>query len=239
MAKTIKKFSGFSPGAFSLTQIPAPFFNDLLPIVDDLGELKVLLFCFWALPQKEGAFPYLRRTDFLKNEPLMDGLKAVNPDAVTASLLDDALDRAIKRGALLHVEVKPEKTIETLYFVNTPRGRAAVEQIKAGQWKPGDLNNPVEILPARPNIYQLYESNLGQLTPMISDDLKDTEREFPSDWIEDAFRIAVQNNARNLRYIRAVLERWRKEGRDSDFRSEAGADGEEYVSGKFADFINH
>jgi hypothetical protein len=74
---------------------------------------------------------------------------------------------------------------------------------------------------------------------MISDDLKDTEREFPSDWIEDAFRIAVQNNARNLRYIRAVLERWRKEGRDSDFRSEAGADGEEYVSGKFADFINH
>ena len=109
----------------------------------------------------------------------------------------------------LRIEVKLAHRIERLYFVNSERGRAAIEQINAGAWSADDLTGQIDILPARPNIFQLYESNIGQLTPMIADELKDAEQEYSSEWIEDAFRIAVQKNARNLRYIRAILERWR------------------------------
>ena len=33
-------------------------------------------------------------------------------------------------------------------------------------------------------------------------------------WIVDAFQIAVEHNARNWRYIRSILERWAREGKD-------------------------
>ena len=51
------------------------------------------------------------------------------------------------------------------------------------------------------------------LTPLLAEELKDAEREYPADWIKDAFRIAVGNNVRRWNYVRGILERWRREGR--------------------------
>ncbi len=99
----------------------------------------------------------------------------------------------------------------------------------------------MEILPEQPNIYRLYHNNFGAMTPMIAEELKDMEKDFPEMWIVDAMRIAVQKEARNLRYVRAVLERWRKEGREGDesLSGETDKNGKRYVSGKYADFIEH
>jgi len=49
------KFEGFPPGKTRLVRLPAQFFTDLLPRLDDPDELKLILFCFWALEQREGA----------------------------------------------------------------------------------------------------------------------------------------------------------------------------------------
>jgi DNA replication protein len=231
-----RKFAGFAPGKFNMTAVPAPFFTELLPLVDDLAELKVLLFCLYALPQKEGEFPYLRRADFAGNAELLHGLVAARPDADAEATLDDALARAVQRGALLTAGVTQHSETLTLYFVNTARGRRAVDQVRAGRWKPGDLNNPVEILPERPGIYELYEANIGLLTPMIADELKDMEQEFPVHWIEEAIREAVHYNKRSLRYIRAILERWRNESRDNQSGDD---DGKRFISGEYGEFINH
>lgn len=233
-------FSGFAQGPFTMTSLPGPFFSELLPLVDDLAELKVLLFCFWALPQKDGPFPYLLRRDFAGNVSLMDGIAVTDPDADPEVLLDAALERAIARGAMLRAVVEPDEAEPvTLYFVNTRLGRAALEQINAGEWKPGDLDRPVEILPERPNIYLLYEANIGPLTPMIADDLKDAAAEFPRDWLEEAIRISATANKRSMRYIRAVLERWRTEGKSPIETGKDDDDGKRYVTGKYADFIEH
>jgi DnaD/phage-associated family protein len=64
----------------------------------------------------------------------------------------------------------------------------------------------------RPNIFQLYESNIGIITPIISEKLKNAEEDFPDDWIEKACEIAVNNNARNWSYIQAILNRWKRDG---------------------------
>ena len=95
-------------------------------------------------------------------------------------------------------------------------------------------------MPEAPNIYKLYEENIGALTPLIADELKDMEMEFPARWIKEAMRIAVQKEARHLRFIRAVLERWRKEGKtDGDARRQDEENSEKYITGKYADFIEH
>jgi DNA replication protein len=65
----------------------------------------------------------------------------------------------------------------------------------------------------RPNIFVLYEQNIGLLSPLIADELRDAADRYPADWIEAAFREAVEHNKRNWRYIRAILRRWETEGR--------------------------
>jgi len=228
-------FNGFTSGPFTMVQIPTPLFTEILPLIDDLAELKVVLFCFWVLPQKEGRYPYLRYRDFAEHAALMAALDGDEQS------LQAALERALDHQILLGVQVRLETGVETLYFVNTVRGRAAVDQIHAGNWQPGDADEPVEILPGRPGIFELYEKNIGQLTPMIADELKDMQQEFPAFWIEEALHIAVTANKRNIRYVRGILERWRKEGKDGGgfIQRRDEADGKQYVSGRYADFLNH
>lgn len=69
-----------------------------------------------------------------------------------------------------------------------------------------------------PNIYALYEQNIGQITIMIAEELKDAEAEFPAEWIAEAISIAVKNNTRKWSYARAILNRWKIDGFKSDTR---------------------
>lgn len=233
----MQKFAGFPDGSkLSPTAFPALFFTELLPLIDNLAELKVTLFCFWALHQKEGRFRYLRQSEF-QNPVLLDGLRAACPDAPVETALADGLARTIERGTLLTAQVELESTTETLFFVNTALGRLAVAQVAAGAWKPG--GECIEILPERPNIYRLYEANIGMLTPMIRDALVDAESEYPVEWIESAIREAAERNKPSWRYIQSILKRWEREGRSREPGRPAGQDGKHYVSGQFADFIEH
>lgn len=220
----MKRFQGFPPGKTKIIGIPSEFFSDLLPMIDDADELKLTLFTLWALQQKDrDDYRYLRYEDF--TQPAVQSMHGLDTDT-----LNDALKRVVKRGTLLAVEVGDEM----LYFANSPAGRTTVEQIKAGAWSPGDLENPVQLLPERPNVYKLYEDNIGALTPLIIDDLKDTAAEFGVEWLTEAIEISVTMEKRNLRYIRAILERWKKEGKQSEV-DEGHA--KRSIFGRYADFF--
>lgn len=67
----------------------------------------------------------------------------------------------------------------------------------------------------RPNIFILYEQNIGLLSPLIADELRDAADTYPAEWIETAFREAVLHNKRKWSYIRAILRRWETEGRQA------------------------
>jgi len=66
----------------------------------------------------------------------------------------------------------------------------------------------------RLSIFDLYEQNIGLLQPLLAEELLEAERTYPESWIRDAFRIAVQSNARRWRYIASILERWARDGKD-------------------------
>ena len=65
-----------------------------------------------------------------------------------------------------------------------------------------------------PNIFKLYEANIGILVPMIAETLREAEQKYPYLWIQRAVQIAVNNNKRNWHYIEAILKRWSVDGMD-------------------------
>jgi DnaD/phage-associated family protein len=161
----------------------------------------------------EGAFRYLRRVDFLSDPQFLAGLASTSEAAQAA--FDEALRRSLERSIFLGAEIRLGGAPEVLYFLNSPKGRAALKAIERGEWRPSSISQaPVELAPEPPNIFRLYEENIGPLTPLIADALRDSEAIYPLPWIEEAIRIAVENNKRSWRYVNAILDRWQQEGRD-------------------------
>jgi DNA replication protein len=235
--KAQKGFSGFPAGKLRTTPVPNLFYSELLPAIDHLGELKLTLYAFWALAQKEGRHRYLRESEIAADEVFMRSFDSGGQDP--REKLADALERAVARGTFLKAVLTFADDEEALYFLNTPKGRAAIEGIERGDWRPtGIEDHPVELKVERPNIFVLYEQNIGALTPMIADRLREAEDSYPAAWIEDAIRIAVENNVRKWRYVEAILEDWDKRGRDErEDRGDSEKARRRYVEGDFSDFI--
>ena len=61
-------------------------------------------------------------------------------------------------------------------------------------------------------VFREYEQNIGALTPIIADHISDLLEHYPRDWISAAFREAVTREARNLKYVEAILRRWETDG---------------------------
>lgn len=227
------EFSGFPDGKVQFSRIPEPFFSDLLPQIDHLGELKVTIYALWRVERMSGTFRYLREIDFAGDERFMSGLAATLEEA--EATLTESLARAVQRGSLLEVKLKDQP----VYFINTPKGRAAVQAIQQGEWRPQpDDDADAALRPTPSNIFELYEQNIGPLTPMVAETLRDAEETYANSWIEEAIQIAVKSNARSWRYVEAILERWQKEGRyEQEDRRDSEEDRRRYVEGKYADLI--
>ena len=238
MNKT-KSFNGFPQGKLKQVQIPVIFFRELLPNIDNLPELKLTIYIFYRMSRIEGKFRYLRLRDIQKDANFMQGLDKDNLKATKK--LKKAIELAIKRGTLLFIELPIKGKKQQFLFVNTPKGRAAIDAIKKGKWNPTDLQEqPIELVSETSNIFNLYEENIGALTPLIVDALIELENSYTYNWIEDAFRIAVENNKRSLRYIEAILDRWQREGRDDKKdRQNTEKDRRKYIEGEYSEFIDH
>lgn len=231
-------FKGFPEGKVHLTPVPDSFFSELLPYIDHLGELKVSLYIFWRLNRMEGTFRSLRRSDLAEDQRFMQGLGETIQEA--EAILDDALRRAVGRGTLLEASLILRDQPEKLFFLNSPKGRAALEAIRLGKWRPAsDEQVPIELSPERPNIFRLYEDHIGPLTPMLAETLAEAQELYPEEWVEDAFRIAVEYNKRSWRYIEAIMRRWQEGGRDEQNRGDYQKDRRRYIEGDYADFIEH
>jgi DNA replication protein len=231
-------FAGFPAGKTHNTPLPAPFFTELLPQIDHLGELKVTLYVFWFLSQQEGNYRYMTLSDFIHDRLLMEGLTSRQEDI--KSVLADSLERAVQRGTLLAVQPANDNMDEIYYFLNSPRGRTSAQALIDGVWTPDVYHhNHPELELERPNIFRLYEENIGALTPMMADILREAEHTYPADWIEEALRIAVTNNVHRWRYVEAILKSWQEKGRDGTDRRDIEKDGRKYLEGEFTDFFDN
>ena len=223
-------FSGFPEGKTSLVQLPDLLFTELLPRIDDLPELKVTLLVLWRLARRRAEVaPWITEAELLADTIISQALG----DAAPATLRR-ALNRSVRRGTLLQVEWKRrDGAREWRYLANSHRGRMAAAALQRG------VEPAQAAICERPNIYTLYEENIGPLTAILSEDLQAAEETYPAAWIEDAFREAVRLNKRSWKYIHAILKAWQTKGRDEIHKRANERDGRRYIEGKYADFIQH
>lgn len=79
----------------------------------------------------------------------------------------------------------------------------------------------------RARVFRAYEENIGLLTPMLADKIKDALDLFSADWIIEAIGIAVQQERRAWSYVEGVLKNWKRNGkRDPRRASRPAAQGE-------------
>jgi len=214
------KFTGFTSSE-TFTQIPDSFIH-LLKEIDDVAELKVTLYAIWRIEHIEGHFRAMCQTDF-ESEPLGMGLEEIQI----------GLGKSVERGTLL----KAEHEADVFYFLNSPRGRLAAEAFAKGDWRESAkiMSTPVK----KSNVFKLYEENIGALTPLLSDMLREAEKNYPSAWFEEAFEIAVSRNIRNWKYVEAILTRWKEKGKDErKDQQDIVKDAKRYTDSDFSEFIN-
>ena len=197
-------FSGF-PRGVRFTPVPNPVFGELLERVDDLAELRCTLRIIRLLHEKKGNPRWVSHRELMSDWPLLraSSTGGRNAEAEVAR----GLRLAVQRGTILASGAEPGSE---RYTLNTEEGRrAAAEYGGAGDDDATPWEGPAE----RPNVYALYEDNIEMLSPIIAEELKEAEEQYPESWIEDAIREAARANRRSWRYIAAILERWEREGR--------------------------
>lgn len=234
----MRQFTGF-PARAEFTPVPKAFLSRVLPQIEDMTELKVTLHLFAIIYSKRGQIRFATPGELLADAGLVASL---GQQRQPREALREALDSAVKRGTAIRLLLETATGPEEAYFVNGEAERKTVARIRNGELALRGLKAaplPEAPMEQPPNIFALYEQNVGMLTPMIADELRDAEKTYPEEWIKEAFGEAVSLNKRSWRYIARILERWATEGRKDDRqrREPSQADPDKFIRGRYGRMV--
>lgn len=208
------------------------FFSDVLPAIRDPAELVVSMYVFYVLGRKRGNQRYLVEAELRGEAPLMQALEPLGDNAGEALLR--GLDASVARGTLLRAVRRQDGRELKLYAVHVPGAAEMLAGLGARVSLPPAGETDFGIPPVVSNIFVLYEENIGVVSPLLAEQLRVAESEYPWPWIETAFREAVALNRRNWRYIERILERWRTEGPDLEaIRRSVEGSGRRSLAGRY------
>jgi len=222
------------------TAVPDFFLSKVLPQMSDMAELKTTLHIFQALYHKRGYPRFATYKELAGNKSLMSSLKGDTQPADKA--LRRALEMAAERGTILHLTLDRDGALEDIYFLNTEADRQVIARIQKGELSLSGLKarEPAYVDAGEPpDIFTLYEQNIGILGQIASEQLIDLENLYPADWIRDAFKEAVSHNKRSISYIAKILENWSAEGKsDGTHRGDSKkTDRDKYIKGKYGHMV--
>ncbi len=205
-----------SPGE-QLVLLPESFFTQAIPEIDDIAELKVILCFFYLLHHKQG------HHEFVTHEELLSYCIPV----IGKQGLHSGLRSAMKRGVILSLGKDVNGRRENVYFAS----KEAIDRASHGI-TPKQATQPL-------NIFALYEQNIGLITPLVAEELKEAVKVYPAQWIEEAFREAVNMNKRSWKYISRILERWASDGKDSGEYRQGIKKGSanKYIKGRYGHLV--
>ena len=224
-------FTGFSTD--DPIKLPHEFFTEVLPHITQPAEVKVTLHVFYLLKRSRRRPRMVEWAILCADTTLVRSLRVIAPLRPIEDVLVDGMEAAVRRGSLLHVLIPEGPRVGNWYLANTERNRAWAARVGDGDiaWL------PTPTIPAdRPTLFSLYEHNIGILTPMLAAELREAEEMYPASWFPEAIREAVRSNKRSWRYVRAVLDRWARDGRDG---LEGAEDPRRYISGSLSDVVKY
>jgi DNA replication protein len=211
------RFEGFRTGGLAVT-LPGQLFVEVLPGIEDEAELRVTVYAMYALGRTRGEPRAVRASRLASEEPLVRALARCGGAAAVAL----GLEAAARRGVLLACALEDG---DTLYFVNNDGGRRQRERVLSGALEAPGGGRPrrVELAAAASRPAEVYEAEIGMLSPSVAAALAEAEERYPAEWIVDALREAAAQNARSWRYAEAILRRWESEGREDEATGRAVA----------------
>ena len=197
------------PSTTTFTPVPDPLLGDVLRSMDSLAELKCILRALWHIHRKKGALRCVTLGE-LRADPVLQG--ALDPDEIA-----DAMNDGARQGIFARASVNTGRGRTALFVLNQEAHRAALRRVMAGEiaLPQGDVDETV-VTPrskSRSNIFDLYEQEIGMITPLVADELMAAEKEYPQDWTKTAIREAALSGKRSWPYVRAILRRWEREGK--------------------------
>jgi DnaD/phage-associated family protein len=233
----MKQFTGFLP-RIQYTPIPNPFLSQVMPRLTKINELKVILGLIALLYAKKGFPKFVSYTELSNDSLLRSNIKQ---NRNFESELKKCLDSAVKNRVFIEIIVTDNDKSQSIYLLNAESERQAVEKIKSGEIKLMGISFEAEVaypLSNQSDIFSLYEDNIGLLTPLIAEELKEAERLYPESWIEAAIKEAVTLNKHNWRYIARILENWANEGRIHGATGRyIKEDPNKYIKGKYGHIV--
>ena len=213
-----RRFSGFLVQTDPAVGIPRAFFTDVLPQLTELSEVQTTLAVFRLASEAGGIESPVSDIALRADRPLRSALRVAGSPREPDERIVTGLDLATGRGTLLRFVAERGSERDAWYYVNTPVNQALVAAMARGAvappralWREG---HPPAVIPERPNVFRLYEQNVGPLTPLIADHLVRALETWPVEWIEDAVAESVAYNKRSWRYIQRILEGWQSQGRE-------------------------
>lgn len=231
-------FCGFSTNG--LIGLPPEFFTEILPAITLASELKVTLHMFYLLSRQNRLPRRISWDDLVADRELRSGLQAISKVRSPEDMLAEGVDAAVQRATILHVGEPGSGRVINWYLVHTNANREWIEEARISNKILFKDEPPEEI--QRPSLLNLYEQNIGILTPLLIHELREAEERYSYEWIEAALREAVRSNVRSWRYVCKVLENWETHGRKDapDYISRhRPIDVEKYKQGAFSALFHH
>ncbi len=192
--------------------LDAAYLRDLLARCTDLAELKIALYV--ALAAAERSHPLVPIEELLTPDVIRSVAGPTSPESGEVRA-QRTVERALVNGWLLRLSVSEADATRVYLLPSTDMYRGYVERIRAGDVGVEEalgLPPEGEASVFRPNVFAQYEQFIGPLTPLIAEQLRDAERSYPRQWIEEAIREAVDYNKPNWRYVQTILSNWEKSG---------------------------
>jgi DnaD/phage-associated family protein len=211
-------FTGFLKSV-QATPVPDPMLGILLQDITDISELKVTLRGFWLTNQRKGSVRPIHINEFLNDKVLTEGLR--HYDSSPEDAIRNGLLMATNRQTFIRYAPSQDDATDTYYLINTEAHRQAIPSMDddkvtlSHQPLTQYANYHANTDSSDQNIFLLYENNIGTISPILADQLREAENTYPWPWITEAFKIAVDQNARSWAYISAILRRWTDEGKNS------------------------
>ena len=142
----MKPFIGFSSDRLKTVRVPEGFFEDVLPAITSMLEMKVTLYLFWRLA-RHGApngpvhgVPRMVSLDEMEGDAgLRGGLSPVKGPRPWVEALREGLELAVARGTLLQMWVREEPNdlsegrAEAWFMLNTRDNRTWLEALGKGK----------------------------------------------------------------------------------------------------------
>ena len=223
--------------------IPRSFYDRHLSRIRDLAALKVLLTIYRCVAELNSEAPFVAEDAIYADDQLLDGVRLAASSRQPIDEIRHGIEVLVAHDAVVRICVEVGEEESFWLMPKEPENQRMLTSYVRGErafpYQTAKTSATTRIAVERPNVFRVYEQNIGVLTPLIADQLIEAIELYPDGWIEDSINEAVSLNRRNWRYIQRILQRWATEGRgDETYRRNQGASGfvqpEKYLRGKYS-----